>query len=112
MIRIITLLLLAIWRLFFDRRVPFWLKMLPVFAAIYVISPFDLRPDFMPGFGFIDDLLVTIVLLVLFVLFSPKEAIYDSFRRPGEERSSSPPGEQDNTVDGQARHVDDRSQPR
>ncbi len=107
----ITLLLLGIWRLLFDRRVSFCVKMLPLFAAIYVISPFDLRPDFMPGFGFIDDVLVVIILMTLFVLFSPREAVADSFRRHGE-NTSSKPGEPDNTVDGRARHVDDDTQSR
>ena len=34
-------------------------RVLPVLAAIlYVVSPVDVVPDFIPGFGWLDDLVV------------------------------------------------------
>ncbi|MEO6726472.1 MAG: YkvA family protein [Blastocatellia bacterium] len=53
-------------RLFRDSRVPTTEKALLVGAIIYVISPIDLIPDFIPFIGEIDDLyLVSLVLLRL-----------------------------------------------
>ena len=53
-------------RLFRDPRVPTTEKALLVGAIIYVISPIDLIPDFIPFIGEIDDLyLVALVLLRL-----------------------------------------------
>ena len=53
-------------RLFRDPRVPTTEKALLVGAIIYVISPLDLIPDFIPFIGEVDDLyLVALVLLRL-----------------------------------------------
>ena len=53
-------------RLFRDSRVPTTEKALLVGTIIYVISPIDLIPDFIPFIGEIDDLyLVSVVLLRL-----------------------------------------------
>ena len=67
-------------RLMADRRVPFWVKLVPVAAVIYIVSPIDLRPDFIPILGQLDDLLIAILLLVLFVALVPGEARRDAFR--------------------------------
>ena len=48
-----------IWRLFKDRRVPFLIKLIPVAAFVYLISPLDFLPDLLiPVFGFADDLAI------------------------------------------------------
>src|SRR4051812_12914785 len=45
------------WRLLRDPRVASWTKLaIPVVALIYLVVPFDLIPDFILGFGEIDDL--------------------------------------------------------
>jgi uncharacterized membrane protein YkvA (DUF1232 family) len=47
------------WRLLRDPRVPTWTKaLLPLVAALYVLLPIDLIPDFILGLGQIDDLSV------------------------------------------------------
>lgn len=38
-----------------SRKSPWWLKLLPVLAVLYVISPVDLVPDFAPIIGWLDD---------------------------------------------------------
>ena len=70
-------------RLMADRRVPIWVKLIPVAAVAYILSPIDLRPDFIPVLGQIDDLLITILLLVLFIVLAPSEARRDglTFRK-------------------------------
>ena len=51
--------------LFFDRRVPFPVKMLPVLALVYVLFP-----DFF--LGPFDDLVITGICLYLFIELSPE----------------------------------------
>ncbi len=45
-------------RLLLDERVPLWQKAIPVAAALYLVSPLDLIPDFLPLLGQLDDLAV------------------------------------------------------
>jgi uncharacterized membrane protein YkvA (DUF1232 family) len=40
------------------RRVPFWTIAAIAAALLYVLNPFDLIPDFIPGIGFVDDALI------------------------------------------------------
>ena len=54
------------WRLFRDRRVPWWSKALLPALAFYLALPLDLIPDFIPVIGYLDDLLL--ILLVAYVL--------------------------------------------
>ena len=52
------------WRLLRDPRVSAWMKAaLPAVAALYLIVPIDLVPDFVIGIGQIDDLSVVGILL-------------------------------------------------
>lgn len=60
------------WRLVRDPRVPWTLKLIPALALLYVVSPVDLAPDFIPLLGQIDDVAILLVALKLFVdLASP-----------------------------------------
>ncbi len=48
---------------FTRRDTPWYIKGLAVAAALYLISPFDLIPDWILGPGFIDDIAVVSLLL-------------------------------------------------
>ncbi|MCD6292863.1 MAG: DUF1232 domain-containing protein [Deltaproteobacteria bacterium] len=62
------------WYLLRDRRVPFYLKLIPMFAVVYFFLPYDLLPDLViPGIGQIDDLLVIFLACRLFFSLVPKE---------------------------------------
>jgi uncharacterized membrane protein YkvA (DUF1232 family) len=37
------------------KKIPWWAISAIVFALLYVFNPLDLVPDFIPGFGFLDD---------------------------------------------------------
>lgn len=50
-------------KLFGDKEVPPKTKGMIVIGFAYLISPIDVVPDFIPVFGFIDDLLVSVILL-------------------------------------------------
>jgi uncharacterized membrane protein YkvA (DUF1232 family) len=46
------------WRLIKDKRVPRWTRGLAFIPALYLASPIDLLPDFIPFVGRLDDALV------------------------------------------------------
>jgi len=47
------------------RRIPFWTIAAITAALLYVLNPFDLIPDFIPGLGQIDDAAVVAACLLL-----------------------------------------------
>ena len=63
-------------RLFWDRRVPLRLKLMLVGGIAYFLVPFDVLPEiFVPPFGFFDDLVVLLLTLRYFVVWSPPEIV-------------------------------------
>ena len=65
-----------IWRLFNDRRVSRWLKLIPIAGLVYLLSPIDLLPDFaLPGLGELDDLTAILLSLKMFVDLAPPEIV-------------------------------------
>jgi uncharacterized membrane protein YkvA (DUF1232 family) len=65
-----------ILRLLRDPRVNFFLKLLPVAAAIYVISPIDLIPGaVLPFIGALDDAVVIWLGTSLFLAFCPEDVV-------------------------------------
>lgn len=50
-----------------DQRVPLYVKAIPFFLGLYLISPIDIIPDFIPVVGLLDDVLIT--LLAFFLIF-------------------------------------------
>jgi uncharacterized membrane protein YkvA (DUF1232 family) len=47
------------------KQIPYWTIATVVAALFYVLNPFDLIPDFIPGFGQIDDAAVIAACLLL-----------------------------------------------
>ena len=66
------------WRLFRDRRVSILPKALLVLTLFYVVSPLDFLPDYIPGIGQIDDFVVLLSVLWLFVRLSPPEVVRET----------------------------------
>lgn len=64
-----------IWRLMQDSRVPFVIKVIPIVGFLYAISPIDLLPDIALPFGLLDDIVVVIITLTLFVTLVPREIV-------------------------------------
>jgi len=50
-------------RLLFRRDTPWKVKAILAFAILYLLSPFDLVPDWIIGFGLLDDLTVVSILV-------------------------------------------------
>ena len=65
-----------VWRLLRDPEVPFYLKLLPLAAAVYFISPIDFLPGALfPGIGALDDLTAVLVGAKMFVEFVPPHIV-------------------------------------
>jgi uncharacterized membrane protein YkvA (DUF1232 family) len=64
-----------VYALLRDPEVPFYLKLLPFTAVLYLIFPLDLIPDLVPVFGQLDDLTVLLVGAKLFVDMSPPHIV-------------------------------------
>lgn len=95
------------WRLWVDPRVPLLTKLLPVGVLIYLLSPVDLVPDVVPVLGQLDDLFAIVLGVRAFIALCPPEVV--QFHQSGA-RDFPPPGagDDDNTVDGTFRVMDDR----
>jgi len=50
--------LVALWRAFWHKATPFYLKAIMLGVVIYLFSPIDIIPDFLIGLGWIDDVLL------------------------------------------------------
>jgi uncharacterized membrane protein YkvA (DUF1232 family) len=61
-----------------DKRTSLVAKMPAIFAAIYLLSPVDLVPDFIPFFGYIDDIIVVPLLLNLAIRLLPQDVREES----------------------------------
>lgn len=65
-----------VYRLMTDSEVPMYLKLMPVLAIAYVVSPIDLVPGALfPGLGQLDDLTVLLLALRFFVGFIPPHIV-------------------------------------
>jgi len=58
-----------------DGRVPKRVKFVPFLLALYLAMPFDLIPDFIPVLGYVDDVGVIIVAMIVMVKLTPPETI-------------------------------------
>lgn len=63
------------WRLFWDQRVPLWTKLIPTAAMAYVLFPFDIIIDLVPGLGQLDDIAVLLIGTKLFVELAPPDVV-------------------------------------
>jgi uncharacterized membrane protein YkvA (DUF1232 family) len=91
-------------RLLREPRVPMLLKSVPLLAFLYVVSPIDLVPDFIPGLGQLDDLGVILAALELFVRLCPTGA--QTFHREAlaQRRRYAPMTSTDDIIEAQWRH--------
>ncbi len=64
-----------------DPRVPWYAKALMGIVLAYTFSPIDLIPDFVPVLGYVDDLLVVPLGIVLTLKMIPAEVMADARRQ-------------------------------
>lgn len=58
-----------------DQRVPWWSKLIAGALVVYLASPIDLIPDFIPVLGHLDDLAIALIAGGLLLRSVPSEVI-------------------------------------
>ena len=61
-----------------DPRTPWLVRVFALFIAAYALSPIDLIPDFIPILGYLDDLLIVPLGLMLVLRRVPHEVMLDA----------------------------------
>jgi len=64
-----------------DPATPWWLRVLAMAIAAYALSPLDLIPDFIPVLGYLDDLLLVPLGLLLVLRLLPPQVLAASRQR-------------------------------
>ncbi len=72
-----------------DPRVPWYAKLLAFAVAGYALSPIDLIPDFIPVFGYLDDLVVVPLGIWLVLSLIPDEVMAE-YRAKASEAAQRP----------------------
>jgi uncharacterized membrane protein YkvA (DUF1232 family) len=80
---------IALWIAARDRRVPFSAKIAAGAVAAYALSPVDLIPDFIPVLGYLDDLLIVPLGIMLAIRLVPAELMAE-FRAEAMRRADRP----------------------
>lgn len=100
------------WRLLRDSRVPGWVKVIPIGALIYLLSPIDLIPGLvLPGIGQVDDLVLLLLALKAFIDVSPPGIVREHLQQLFGEASNLEPDRRrssdSTTIDAPYRIVND-----
>ena len=66
-----------VWRMMGDTRISMKLKLIPAAAIIYLISPWDLIPDVIPLLTQIDDVVVIMLAMRLFLQMAPQDVVHE-----------------------------------
>jgi len=75
--RAIKLDVTTLWLAARDARVPWYAKALAGFVAAYALSPIDLIPDFIPVLGYLDDLLIVPLGIILAIRLIPPAVLVE-----------------------------------
>ncbi|WP_027991667.1 YkvA family protein [Sinorhizobium meliloti] len=67
----------VLWLAARDRRVPWYAKLAAGAVAAYALSPIDLIPDFIPVLGYLDDLVIVPVGIIVVLKLIPGDVLAD-----------------------------------
>jgi uncharacterized membrane protein YkvA (DUF1232 family) len=90
-------------RLLREPRVPLLVKVVPVMAALYLVSPLDVIPDLFPLVGQVDDLTLSFIALATFLRLCPEGPVDFHRGAIAEGRSYSPMSPADDVIDAKWR---------
>lgn len=79
----------ALWLAARDPRVPWYAKLAAAAVAAHALSPIDLIPDFIPVLGYLDDLLIVPLGILLAVRLVPPD-LMAQFRAEARRRETGP----------------------
>ncbi|NRP70820.1 hypothetical protein ILFOPFJJ_01702 [Ensifer psoraleae] len=65
----------VLWLAARDRRVPWYAKLAAGAVAAYALSPIDLIPDFIPVFGYLDDLVIVPLGIIAVIKLIPADVL-------------------------------------
>ncbi len=74
--------LVTLWRAFMTPATPLYLKGLMLLVPLYLLSPIDLIPDFIPIAGWLDDIVVIPLLVSWIVSLLPQPIPVRANRAP------------------------------
>ena len=60
-----------------DDRVPLYVKIIPFLLLLYLTSPIDLVPDFIPVLGYLDDVVIALLALALIIKLTSGPVVRD-----------------------------------
>ena len=101
------------WRLFWDGRVSFLNKLIPVGTLAYIVSPIDLVPELLLGplapLGLLDDVGILALGLGLFIQAAPTDLVQEHLRAITGRTGSGPEYDygDDDVVEGDYEVLDD-----
>jgi uncharacterized membrane protein YkvA (DUF1232 family) len=64
-----------------DSRIPLVVRAIPPGLILYLATPIDLIPDFIPVIGHLDDMVILIVGVGLLLRFTPRDVLEDHVTR-------------------------------
>lgn len=70
-------------------QVKWWVKLLAILVVSYLINPIDLIPDFIPILGYLDDLILVPLGILLVIKLTPP-AIIENCRKQATQEIDSP----------------------
>src|SRR3954463_1280684 len=79
----------ALWLAARDPRVPWYVKLAAGAVAAYALSPIDLIPDFIPVLGYLDDVIIVPIGILLVVRMIPPPLMIE-FREEAQRRVDRP----------------------
>jgi len=81
--------IVAVWIAGRDPRVPWYAKGVALAVAAYALSPIDLIPDFIPVLGYLDDLIIVPLGILLVIKLIPLDLMAE-FRAEADRRETKP----------------------
>ena len=95
-----------VWRLFRDHRVAAWIKSIPALSLVYLLWPVDILADPILGLGQVDDAVVLLLAMKLFVSLCPPALVREHQQRITGAKGGEAGGESD-TIDTTYRVLED-----
>ena len=89
------------WALFKDRRTPKISKILIVITVIYLVSPIDIIPDYIPFAGWVDDIIIVPILLYIATLFVPKDLVREAKEKINRKHKETKKSNYDDAIEGE-----------